>query len=71
LESDSDKHFHYLVQVVDYLCIEDFVKSFIEKMWDGKSFTTILEDVLVKRLGSKRLLLSLVVFGAGEVVKFT
>jgi DNA replication protein DnaC len=70
--SDSDKRedFRYLVQVVDYLCIEDFGKEFYRKDGDGKSFaTTILEDVLVKRLGFRKITFIVSSIGAGEVSK--
>lgn len=67
---EKKTEFNTLVQKMDYLCIEDFGKEFYRKDGDGKSFaTSILEDVIVKRLGFRKITFIVSSIGAAEVSK--
>lgn len=59
-----------IIQNTTYLCIEDFGKEFYRKDSDGRSFaTSVLEDLLVKRIGFRRCTFIVGSIGAGEISK--
>lgn len=60
-----------ITQKIDFLCIEDFGKEFYRKDSDGRSFaTSILEDLLVKRIGFRKATFIIGSINAGDVSKF-
>lgn len=60
-----------LMQKTSFLCIEDFGKEFYRKDSDGRSFaTSILEDLLVKRIGFRKSTFIISSLSAGDVSKF-
>ena len=60
-----------LMQKTGFLCIEDFGKEFYRKDSDGRSFaTSILEDLLVKRIGFRKSTFIISTINAGDVSKF-
>lgn len=60
-----------IMQKTDFLCIEDFGKEFYRKDSDGRSFaTSILEDLLVKRVGFRKSTFIIGSISAGDISKF-
>lgn len=68
--SDARRKLSRYFQTYDIICIEDFGKEFYSKDSDGRSFgTSILEELLVKRLGFKKITFIVGSVAAGSLSK--